>query len=119
MALLGRNGAGKTTLLRCLVGLLSPSAGRMLLHGRDIGAWPSFRRARGRIGYAPQGREIFSNLSVGENLLIAAKSHGVRDGAALGEVCTLFPVLRAMWRPGGAAATCRAASSSNWRSAAP
>jgi len=102
LALLGRNGAGKTTLLRCLVGLLSPSAGRILLEGQDIGAWPSFRRARGGIGYVPQGREIFTGLSVGENLLISAKSHGMRDGAVLDEVCALFPVLRTMWhRRGG------------------
>ncbi len=101
LALLGRNGAGKTTLLRCLVGLLPPSGGRMLLDGQDIGAWPSFRRARGGIGYVPQGREIFTGLSVGENLLIAAKSHGVRDAAALDEVCALFPVLRTMWRRRG------------------
>ncbi len=101
LALLGRNGAGKTTLLRCLVGLLAPSGGRMLLDGQDIGAWPSFRRARGGIGYVPQGREIFTGLSVGENLLIAAKSHGMRDGAALDEVCALFPVLRTMWRRRG------------------
>ena len=103
VALLGRNGAGKTTLLRCLVGLLPPSGGRLLLDGQDIVAWPSFRRARGGIGYVPQGRDIFSNLTVGENLLISAKSQRVRDSAVLDEVCTLFPVLRAMWRrPGGA-----------------
>ena len=102
VSLLGRNGAGKTTLLRCLVGLLPPSGGRMLLDGRDIGAWPSFRRARGGIGYVPQGRDIFPGLSVSENLQVAAKSQGVRDGAVLDEVCTLFPVLRAMWgRRGG------------------
>ncbi len=101
VSLLGRNGAGKTTLLRCLVGLLPPSGGRMLLEGRDIMAWPSFRRARGGIGYVPQGRDIFSDLSVGENLLISAKSQGVRDTAVLDEVCTLFPVLRTMWRRRG------------------
>ena len=101
VALLGRNGAGKTTLLRCLVGLLAPSGGRMLLDGRDIRVWPSFRRARGGIGYVPQGRDIFSDLSVGENLLISARSQGVRDGAVLDEVCALFPVLRAMWRRRG------------------
>jgi len=49
----------------------------------------------------PQGRDIFSNLSVGENLLISAKSQGVRNAAVLDEVCTLFPVLRAMWRRRG------------------
>ena len=53
------------------------------------------------ISYVPQGREIFTGLSVGENLLIAAKSHGLRDGAVLDEVCALFPVLRTIWRRRG------------------
>ena len=101
VALLGRNGAGKTTLLRCLVGLLPPSAGRLLLDDQDIAAWPSFRRARGGIGYVPQGREIFAGLSVGENLMIAAKAHGVTDRSVVDEVCGLFPVLRQMWRRRG------------------
>jgi urea transport system ATP-binding protein len=101
LALLGRNGAGKTTLLRCLVGLQQSSGGEMLLEGTEIGAWPSFRRARGGIGYVPQGREIFSSLSVGENLMIAAKAHGVSDDGVLDEVCSLFPVLRTMWRRRG------------------
>ena len=101
VSLLGRNGAGKTTLLRCLMGLLPPSGGQIRLDGRDIGAWPSHRRARGGIGYVPQGRDIFPGLSVGENLLVAAKSQGVRDGAVLDEVLALFPALGAAWRRRG------------------
>ena len=102
LALLGRNGAGKTTLLRCLMGLLQPSRGRMTLHGEEIGGWPSSRRVRGGIGYVPQGREIFADLSVAENLLIGQKVRGERDQALLDEVCMLFPVLRGMWhRRGG------------------
>ncbi len=101
LALLGRNGAGKTTLLRCIAGLLQPSAGQMRLDGAAITAWPSFRRAQGGIGYVPQGRDIFADLSVGENLMVSAKAQGRRDGAVLDEVCSLFPVLRAMWRRRG------------------
>ncbi|MDT7951741.1 MAG: urea ABC transporter ATP-binding subunit UrtE [Acetobacteraceae bacterium] len=101
LALLGRNGAGKTTLLRCLVGLLAPSAGRITLSGADIVGWPSFRRTRAGLGYVPQGREIFADLSVAENLLITQKAHGIRDPAWLDEVCALFPVLRQMWRRRG------------------
>ena len=101
LALLGRNGAGKTTLLRCLVGLLAPSAGQITLGGIDIGGWPSFRRTRAGIGYVPQGREIFADLSVAENLLIGQKARGISDSAWLDEICTLFPVLRQMWRRRG------------------
>jgi urea transport system ATP-binding protein len=101
LALLGRNGAGKTTLLRCLTGLLRPTAGQVLLDGQNIVAWPSFRRCRGGIGYVPQGREIFSDLSVGENLMISFKAHRGRDRAVIDEVCEMFPVLRAMWRRRG------------------
>lgn len=101
VCLLGRNGSGKTTLLRCLVGLLVPSAGQVVLDGRDIQGWPSHRRARSGIGYVPQGRDIFPGLSVGENLMVAGKAQGVHDPAVLDEVCTLFPVLRTMWRRRG------------------
>jgi urea transport system ATP-binding protein len=101
LALLGRNGAGKTTLLRCMAGLLRPSAGQITFDDHSIAAWPSFRRARAGIGYVPQGREIFADLTVGENLTVSMKAHKVRDSAVLDEVCTLFPVLRTMWRRRG------------------
>jgi urea transport system ATP-binding protein len=101
LALLGRNGAGKTTLLHCIAGVLRSSAGQMVLDGQEISAWPSFRRCRGGIGYVPQGREIFGDLSVGDNLMVSMKAHGVRDSAVLDEVCTLFPALRTMWRRRG------------------
>ncbi len=101
VALLGRNGAGKTTLLRCMAGLLRPSAGLMELHGEAMMAWPSFRRARAGIGFVPQGRDIFADLTVGENLAVSMKAQRVRDPAVLEEVCALFPVLRTMWRRRG------------------
>ena len=101
IALMGRNGAGKTTLLRCLMGLLDTSTGRILLDGEDISRWPSNRRARGGIGYVPQGREIFADLSVGENLLVALQGHGIADRSGIEEVCATFPVLREMWRRRG------------------
>lgn len=101
VALLGRNGAGKTTLLRCMAGLLRPSAGQMELHGEAIMAWPSFRRARAGIGFVPQGRDIFADLTVGENLAVSMKAQRVHDPAVLEEVCELFPVLRTMWRRRG------------------
>ena len=96
LALLGRNGAGKTTLLRCLTGVYAPSGGAIRLEGREIGAWPSHARARAGIGYVPQGREIFADLTVGENLAIAAKAQGLREAGAEAEALALFPVLGEM-----------------------
>ncbi len=110
LVLLGRNGAGKTTLLRCLAGVLQPSAGRILLDGVDIAGWPGHRRCHGGIGYVPQGREIFSDLSVAENLAVAFRARrragrgaAARDAeqALLDDVFALFPVLREMGRRRG------------------
>jgi len=100
VAVLGRNGAGKTTMLRSIMGLLPASAGRVLLDGVDIMSWPTHRRARAGIAYVPQGREIFPDLTVGENLRAATRPHG-SGGAEIDEVTTLFPVLREMWGRGG------------------
>src|SRR5580704_19177266 len=69
-ALLGRNGAGKTTTLRSLMGLTPPREGRVTLFGTDVTRWPSFRIAASGVGYVPEGRRIFANLSVEENLLV-------------------------------------------------
>ena len=102
-AILGRNGAGKSTLLQTLMGILPPSDGRIALGGRDITSEPAFRRARAGLGYVPQGREIFSDLSVGQNIEIVLRNHAVSEPDALrDEIVTLFPVLGEMWsRRGG------------------
>ncbi len=102
-AILGRNGAGKSTLLQTLMGILPPSDGRIALAGRDITSEPAYRRARAGLGYVPQGREIFSDLSVGQNIEIVLRNHAVSEPDALrDEIVTLFPVLGEMWsRRGG------------------
>src|SRR6056297_534062 len=93
-AILGRNGAGKSTLLQTLMGILPPSGGRIALAGQDITAQPAYRRARAGLGYVPQGREIFSDLSVGQNIEIVLRNHAVPEPDALrDEIVTLFPVL--------------------------
>lgn len=103
MAVLGRNGAGKTTLLQTLMGLMPSTGGQILLEDDDITGAPSHRRARGGLGYVPQGREIFSDLSVGQNIEIVLRNHRVPEPDALrDEIVTLFPVLGEMWhRRGG------------------
>jgi branched-chain amino acid transport system ATP-binding protein len=66
--LLGRNGAGKTTLMRAVTGLLPLWSGEIVLDGAQIGALPAHRRAQTGIGYIPQGRRLFSDLTVAENV---------------------------------------------------
>src|SRR5258708_10793477 len=75
-ALLGRNGAGKTTTLRSLMGLTPPSQGRISIFGEETTGWPTFRIAASGIGYVPEGRRIFANLSVDENLKVPLKRTG-------------------------------------------
>ena len=74
LGLLGRNGMGKTTLIRTLMGYVRPASGRVLLDGRDVTGWTPEKMARQGIGYVPEGRGIFPNLSVRENLLMSARA---------------------------------------------
>ncbi len=87
---LGRNGAGKTTTLRSLVGLTPPRSGTVRLFGQDITGSPSFRIAQLGVGYVPEGRKIFANLSVEENLRVPAERSGPWSIARIYE---LFPRL--------------------------
>jgi urea transport system ATP-binding protein len=93
--LLGRNGVGKTTLLKSLMGLVPIRSGQVLLGGVDMAHAAPYDRARAGMGYVPQGREIFSRLSVEENLRmgLAYRSSGTPVPAALFQ---LFPVLGQM-----------------------
>src|SRR5437867_4066321 len=96
MCLMGRNGMGKTTLLKCIMGLLPASSGGITFDGTDLFKRPCEERARLGIGYVPQGREIFSHLTVEENLRVGL---GVsRKGArAIPErIFGLFPALKQM-----------------------
>lgn len=102
LALLGRNGAGKSTLLRTLMGVLPTPAGTVTFDGAEITRAPSHVRARAGIGYVPQGREIFADLTVGQNVDVVLRNHGTPDpDAARDEVVALFPVVGRMWRRRG------------------
>ena len=92
---LGRNGVGKTTLLKSLMGVVAVKTGSIVLDGTDITKATPYERVRRGIGYVPQGREIFSRLTVEENLRmgLAVKPAGTAIPAELFE---LFPVLRQM-----------------------
>jgi branched-chain amino acid transport system ATP-binding protein len=89
-ALLGRNGAGKTTTLRSLVGLTPPREGRVTIFGTETSRWPAYRIAGCGIGYVPEGRRIFANLSVDENLKVPRERPGPWTIARIYE---LFPRL--------------------------
>ena len=94
VGLLGRNGMGKTTLIRTLLGLHRASAGTIRVGGRDVTRAASDRIARLGIGYVPEGRGIFPNLSVRENLVMAArKGPGGRNEWTLARVLETFPRL--------------------------
>jgi branched-chain amino acid transport system ATP-binding protein len=75
-ALLGRNGAGKTTTLRSLMGLTPARDGKIMIFGEDTTRWPTFRIAARGVGYVPEGRRIFANLSVEENLKVPLERPG-------------------------------------------
>ena len=81
LGLLGRNGMGKTTLIRTVLGFVPASAGRVRWQGEDVGGWPPERMSRLGIGYVPEGRGIFPNLTVRENLAMCARAgpDGTRD----------------------------------------
>jgi branched-chain amino acid transport system ATP-binding protein len=103
VCLLGRNGAGKTTTVRSIVGLTPPRAGRITLRGQDLVGLPPFRIARRGIGFVPEDRRVFFNLTVQENLEVARKTWG--NGAASAwtpeRVYELFPILRERRRQAG------------------
>ena len=97
--LLGRNGMGKTTTVRSIIGLTPTRRGKILLEGREIQHLPSYRIARLGVGLVPEGRQIFSNLTVKENLLATARNQrrfrSVKSLApwTLERVLQIFPIL--------------------------
>ena len=91
-AVMGHNGAGKTTLLRAAVGLLAPSAGRIVLDGEDITRLRPNERVKRGLGYVPQGQQCFPQLTTEENLQLVADTQ--RDGKKLiADMLDLFPAL--------------------------
>ncbi|MCZ6764969.1 MAG: ABC transporter ATP-binding protein [Alphaproteobacteria bacterium] len=96
VTLLGRNGMGKTTTVRTIMGILRASAGRILLDGQEIQTLPSYRIARLGLGLVPEGRQVFPNLSVRENLIATAKKGAnSNDPWTLERILDLFPPLAA------------------------
>jgi len=92
LALVGANGAGKTTLLRTIAGAHTAAAGRVVFDGRDVTAVPAHRRVRAGIALVPEGRRLFTRLTVEENLLLAGRA--ARPGPwSLESVYDAFPLI--------------------------
>lgn len=94
--LLGRNGAGKTTTLRTIMGLWQASAGSVRFDGRDIAALPTPDIAQSGIAYVPESMAVFSDLTVRENLYLAARN-GPLDDARVEWIFGFFPALKKFW----------------------
>jgi branched-chain amino acid transport system ATP-binding protein len=99
--LLGRNGAGKTTTLRSIMGLTPPRTGHVRFRDREITGHAPHRVFGLGIGYVPEGRQIFPQLDVGENLRLAQRSTQDGSGWTLDRILDYFPVLRERWRQRG------------------
>jgi branched-chain amino acid transport system ATP-binding protein len=95
VALLGSNGAGKSTVLRAISGLVKPRSGEIVFQGRALAGKKPFEIARSGIVHCPEGRRLFANLTVLENLQMGAYSRGDSNEIAsdLERVCGMFPVL--------------------------
>jgi branched-chain amino acid transport system ATP-binding protein len=103
VGILGHNGMGKTTLVKALIGILRPTAGRIVFQGQDITAAAPFDRVRLGLGYVPQGREIFPGLSVLDNLRMGIAGGGRSEADVLDGILQRFPLLQSMReRLGGA-----------------
>jgi branched-chain amino acid transport system ATP-binding protein len=101
VCLLGRNGVGKSTTMRSIMGLTPPQSGRVRFRGTDITGWAPYRVARAGLGFVPEDRRIFADLTVWENLDVARRA-ARGNGFTLERVFDLFPKLRELTaRQGG------------------
>jgi urea transport system ATP-binding protein len=102
VCLMGRNGVGKTTTLKSIMGVLKPTRGEICLQDKNLNSDGPDSRSRQGLGYVPQGRDIFPNLTVWENLKISLVVHGKKANGQVDRVLQLFPVLKEMLqRKGG------------------
>jgi urea ABC transporter ATP-binding protein UrtE len=93
LALMGRNGMGKTTLLRTIMGQLRATSGTIVFNGKNIARAPPFAIANAGIGYVPQGREIFKDFTVEENLLLGAIGKAAGAARVPDGIFDYFPLL--------------------------
>lgn len=96
IAIMGRNGMGKTTLMKSLIGINKTKDGNIELNGKDITGYPTYRRVKEGIAYVPQGRQIFSTLTVEENIFTGLEYTMNNKDVLLNNVYSIFPVLYEM-----------------------
>jgi branched-chain amino acid transport system ATP-binding protein len=96
VSLLGRNGAGKTTTLRSIMGLTVPASGTILYKGEPINGLPNYVIANKGIGYVPDDRRIFSNLTVEQNLIVSIRKEAARQDWNIEKVYSQFPQLSSL-----------------------
>jgi urea transport system ATP-binding protein len=101
VCLMGRNGVGKTTTLKAILGLLKPDSGTVALGAEDITALSPDARARRGLGYVPQGRDIFPNLTVRENLELSLVANRIKRNGQIDRMLELFPILKDMLKRKG------------------
>jgi urea transport system ATP-binding protein len=94
VAVIGRNGMGKSTLMKCMIGLLPVTDGRILYDGTDLTKMPAHKRAQLGIGYVPQGREVFSTMTVEENLMVGELVNTSKTEKLYDFVYEYFPILK-------------------------
>lgn len=99
LAIMGRNGMGKSTLFKSLIGVLAARAGRIEVGGNDVSGKPSYQRVAGGLAYVPQGRMIFPNMTVEENIATGLETR--KDKVIPQDIYALFPVLFEMRRRKG------------------
>jgi urea transport system ATP-binding protein len=92
LAVMGRNGMGKTTLMKGMMGIVRRESGSIMVDGRDISTMDSFQRVKAGIAYVPQGRQIFSSLTVEENIKTGLEV--VKDKRIPDSIYTMFPILK-------------------------
>jgi branched-chain amino acid transport system ATP-binding protein len=103
ITLIGRNGMGKSTTVKSVMGLLTPRTGSVDMNGQSLHGYPSYRIARAGIGLVPEGRQIFPNLTVRENLVATAENRNkLREPWTLERVYAMFPRLKERERHLGA-----------------
>ena len=95
VTLIGRNGMGKTTTVKSVMGMLQPRAGRIVMDGQELQGQPSYRVARAGLALVPEGRQVFPNLTVRENLVATAENrHRLPEPWTLDTVYQMFPRLK-------------------------